>query len=124
MKLDELYEEQCLITEQELYEMARVREADSGIPVEIYVSTQQPVMGRHGPRIKISNVKNTFSDSDNFALEISKNPVLRAGKMKLKSSEFEDIVDWVKLNYEPLMKYWKNEYSSDRDFYNEIKSIR
>lgn len=124
MRLEEIYEEDCTITERELFEMARVREADSGIPAEIYVSTKLAVRGRHGPRIKVSNIKNTFSDVDNFAIEISKNPTLKAGKSKLKLSVFGDIVDWVKLNYEPLIKYWNNEYKSDRDFYSDILPIR
>jgi hypothetical protein len=125
MKLNELvYEATCLITESELYEMARVQEDDSGIPAIMYVSTKQVVKERHGPRIKISNIRNTFSDTDNFAVDIAKEPRVVAGTVKVKKDELEDIFDWVKLNYVPLMKYWNNEYRSDKLFYAEIKSLK
>jgi hypothetical protein len=124
MKLTEIkYEETCILSESEIMEMARIKEADSGIPVVIYVSTKQSVKEHHGPRIKVSNIK-TFSDSDNFAIDISKNPSPIAGKVKLKNSEVDDICDWIKLNYEPLMKYWNDEYTSDAIFFTEIKSLK
>ena len=125
MKLtDILYEETCILSESEIMEMARVQEDDSGIPAMIYVSTKQAVKERHGPRIKISNLQNTFSDTDNFAVDIAKEPHVRAGKVRIKNSELEDIFDWVKLNYVPLMKYWHDEYRSDAAFYAEIKSLK
>lgn len=125
MKLTEFkYEDTCILSESEIMEMARIKEQDSGIPVVIYVSTKQSVKEQHGPRIKVSNIKNTFSDSDNFAIDISKNPGPIAGKVKLKHDEVEDICDWIKLNYGALMKYWNDEYSSDAMFFAEIKSLK
>lgn len=125
MKLTEIkYEDTCVLSECEIMEMARVKESDSGIPVVIYVSTKQSVKERHGPRIKVSNIKNTFSDADTFAIDISKNPAPIAGKVKLKHDEVEDICDWIKLNYDALMKYWNDEYSSDAMFFAEIKSLK
>jgi hypothetical protein len=108
-----------------MYEMSRVRTADSGINTEIYVSTENSVKKRHGPRIKVSNIRHTFSEFDNFAVTIDKiQPRVIAGKVKIKSSEVDDICDWVRLNYTPLMKYWRDEYSTMRDFYGEIISLR
>ena len=124
MKLNEIvYDEQCIITESEMHEMARVKEANSGINVMIYASTKNSVKQRHGPRIKVSNVKSTFSD-DNFAVTIEKEPRVVAGKVKIKNDDVENIFDWVKLNYSPLMKYWNDEYSNDADFYHELRSLK
>ena len=107
-----------------MYEMARVKEANSGINVVIYVSTKNGVKQRHGPRIKVSNIKHTFSWDDNFAVTIEKEPQIIAGKVKIKNDEVEDIFDWVKLNYSTLMKYWNDAYSNDADFYHELKSLK
>lgn len=121
--LKELLDADCLITEEQLYEMARVQEANSGIPVHIYVSTKNVVHGAHGPRIKISNIPNTFSSHNNFVVSISKEPSIKAGKERCSKFQLEDIFDWVKLNYVPLMKYWNNEYRNDAQFFAEIKKI-
>jgi hypothetical protein len=123
MKLNNLFEEQCIITESELYEMARIQKKDSGINVMIYASTKDVVKGRHGPRIKVSNIIGTFSDSDNFSVSIAHEPQIMSGKSKLGNSTVEDIFDFVKINYEALMKYWNNSYESDSDFYTELKQI-
>lgn len=37
--------------------------------------------------------------------------------------DLNEIFDWIKLNYDPLIKYWNNEYSSDRNFYDELVKI-
>jgi len=113
----------CLISESQLNEMARVREIYSGIPYHIYVSTKLPVKGLHGPRIKVSNIKGTYSSTDNFVVTISKDPVNKAGTPKCSDVQLEDIKDWVKLNYKQLMKYWNKEYKNDDDFYAEIIKI-
>jgi hypothetical protein len=123
VKLDQLFEEHCIITEAELYEMARIQKRDSGINVMIYASTKDVVEGRHGPRIKISNIVGTFSDTDNFSVSIAHDPAIMSGRTKFSSSTVDDIFDFVRINYEPLMKYWNNAYESDSDFYAELKPI-
>lgn len=124
MKLSEIkYEETCILFESEIMEMARVQKSNSGIPVMIYVSTKDAVKSRHGPRIKVSNIGNTFSEHDNFAIDISKHPRIVAGNVGVKKEIVEDIFDWVSLNYEPLIEYWNNEYLNDSDFYAGIKPV-
>ena len=103
--------------------MAHVQKANSGIPMHIYVSTKNVVHGAHGPRIKISNGPNIFSSHDNFVVSISKNPGVLAGKPKCSDSQVEDILDWVKLNYTPLLKYWNDSYENDAEFFADIKKI-
>ena len=90
---------------------------------KLNLSTKNVVKERHEPRIKISNIRNTFSDFDNFAVTIERSPRIVAGKTKFKQDEVNDIYDWVKLNYIPLMKYWNNEYDRDLYFYQDLKRI-
>lgn len=123
MKLEELYEESCIITEDEVWEMLNINPKDTGINCIIYASTKNTVHGRHGPRVKISNIPNNFSPVDNFAVSISEEPKIVAGKCKFNQSILTDIYEWIKLNYNPLIKYWNIEYESNRYFYMEIKSL-
>lgn len=115
--------EDYMITEEELYEMARIQQANSGIPFIMFASTKLSVNSRHGPRIKISNVKGTFSAIDNFVVTIDHEPQLIAGTCKFKKSDLEDIIDWIKLNYDTLMKYWNNAYDDDVNFYHELVKL-
>lgn len=113
----------CILTEDVLCEMARVQRKDSGLPQQIFVSTRDYGTGNHWARIKVSNIPDTFSKTDNFVVTISKTPEVVAGKPKYDSSQLEDIFDWIILNYETLLKYWNKKYESDADFYSELKKI-
>ena len=121
MKLTDICE--TYITEEELWEMINISPEDSGINCVMFVSTKQYVNGKHGPRIKISNLPNKFSSNDNFVITISKKPELIAGKCNFDKSTLNNLFKWTILNYEPLMKFWNAEYSSTRYFYMEIKNI-
>jgi len=124
MRVNELLDGASVtITEAELYEMARVRPKDSGLSCMLFVSSKTYVNGKHGPRIKVSNIPDTFSADDNFAISITHEPVLVAGKCKFKDAELENIFDWIKVNYEALMRYWNDQYESDADFYAELTKV-
>lgn len=127
MKLHELFnrvpESECILTEDELWEMARVQKADSGIACIMWVSTKDYVNGSHGPRLKVSNIPDKFSRDDNFVVTISKQPIVVAGRPKYTQLKVEDIKDWIILNYNALIKYWNDEYEGDSDFYRELKKV-
>lgn len=112
-----------IITEELLYEMARVKPKDSGIRYIIFISTKEYTKQQHWARIKVSNIVGTFSSSDNFVVSVSKNPKVIAGTPKIKEDELNDIFDWIILNYAPLIKYWNDEYESDSEVYNDLKKI-
>ena len=108
---------------ENLQEMARVNSDFSGINVIMFVSSKEYVKNKHGPRVKISNIKNTFSENNNFSITISKNPILIAGKCELKKDDFDDICDFIKINYETLMKFWNEEFDDESDFYSKLIKI-
>jgi len=113
----------CILTEEVLYEMARVQRKNSGLPQQIFVTTRDYGTGNHWARIKVSNIPDTFSKTDNFVVTISKTPQVVAGNPKFNASQLEDVFDWVKLNYDTLLKYWNKEYDDDADFYAELKKV-
>lgn len=105
-----------------LFEMANVREKDSGLNVTMFVSSKKYVNGRHGPRIKVSNLRDKFSADDNFVITLSKEPII--GKnAKYKESELNNLVDWIKLNLEVLLDYWNDKFESDADFLLALKKL-
>jgi hypothetical protein len=126
VKLEELIfdpSNELFLTESQLWEMARVKPANSGLPWIIFISSKDYVQQRHWARLKVSNVKGTFSSNDNFSVSISKEPKVLAGKAKMDQAELDDIFDWIIINYEPLMKYWNDEYESDAEVYSDLKKI-
>lgn len=112
-----------IVTEEQVLEIARIKPANTGLPFMIRASASKDVHERHGPRIKVSNRRGEFDNLDNFTVSIDNNPTVKAGKPKFTDSEVQDIKDWVLLNKEPLLKYWRDEYESDGDFYLELKKL-
>lgn len=112
-----------ILTEDVIAEMARIDPSLSGTRVVIFVSSRQYVKGKHWARIKVSNVYGKYSADDNFSVSISKKPIIVAGKRKIKESDLDDVYDWIKLNYEVLMKYWNDQYTDVLDFSSKLKQI-
>lgn len=108
-----LLDEELKIVYGFLDEMANLHPKRTGLPVVIWFGE---VGGQHGPRIKVSNNKGKMTTNDSFVVSVSKTPTVITPKMvKLKPSEVEEVLDWVKLNYEDLMLMWKMFETGDED---------
>jgi hypothetical protein len=93
-----------LIIENFSMQMANLAPSDTGLSVVIWFGE---VGGTHGPRIKVSNIKGKFAINDCFVMSVSRDPqILTPKNAKLKSSEIDDLKDWIRLNYEVLMQAW------------------
>jgi len=94
-----------VLIESMLDEMANLTPDDTGLP---YVIWMGEVGGQHGPRIKVSNVRGKMQQSNCFVMSVSHEPiVLTSLSCKLRQAEVDDIADWIRLNYDVLMKMWK-----------------
>jgi len=88
-----------------LDEVARFSRPETGLD---YVVWMGEVGGQHGPRIKVSNNKGKMTANDSFVVSVSKNPVVLTPRTcKLSASTVDDILDWIKINYEILMEMWE-----------------
>jgi hypothetical protein len=125
MKMHELLNEEfCFITEDEFYEMARVTPDVSGINVEIFVSPEEYVHQRHFvPRLKVSNIRGTFSKSENFVVSIEDAPRVVAGECKFDRRTLKDIYDFVKMNKTVLLDFWNSRIKSHRELLNQLQPI-
>jgi len=125
MKLTEILSEelQQQLVEAELTEMANLAPDETGLKYVIWIGE---VGGQHGPRIKVSNIKGKFAANDNFVMSISKDPANLTPKFsKISTDDIEDIIDWIKLNYDLLMKIWKayETGSGTIDLLNQLQKI-
>lgn len=95
-----------IFEEQELFEMANIPKAQSGLGSTIWIDSygKKRSVGHNKPRIKVGENPNAL-----IPVSISKDPeILVDGKtIKNKRKIFKFISD----NYETLMKHWNGELS-------------
>lgn len=104
MKMNQLLDEEFILLSAPMVEMANLSSKDTGLSYVIWFGE---VGGQHGPRIKVSNIKGKFATNDNFVISVAREPqVLTPRSRKISNSDLEDVFDWVKLNYDTLMKLW------------------
>ena len=92
----------------DLFTLADVGPLDSNLPVFVYIGlgTRQ----EKEPIVRVSNSRKEGYNEDNFSLTISDNPqVVRGTKCKLSRADLEKVIQWVKLNKELLLRYWRQE---------------
>lgn len=96
-----------ILSEIILFEMARVLDSnETGIGNGICIKLE-PVGGRHGPRIKVSNVRNSFRRSDCFVVTVDRENPAIFGSSKLTIQEMSKIKYWVVLNHDILHYIWR-----------------
>lgn len=87
-------------------EMANLSKESTALPVIIYVSDSRGV--NHGPRIKCNTGYGRWT-GQSFTVTIEHEPRVLGKTGDVKSSDAQTIVDWVKVNYDALIEYWKME---------------
>lgn len=113
MKLDELQTGEVWLLSQPINEMANLNPASTGLPVVIWVGA---VDGQHGPRVKVSNLRGKFATDDCFVIAVAREPYVATPRsVKLKQEEVDEVIDWVKLNYEVLMELYQSHETGEGD---------
>ena len=114
MKIQEIYN-RLFTPKDELFEMANLRKKDTGLPVNIYVSSGDVISRRHGPRIKVM-----YDTGDKFNHYKTVSVILKkditdddvVGYERLPSSILNPVRDYINLNYDILMGYWNDDIST------------
>jgi len=102
--VEQVLQDQLLI-EGFLDEMASLAPEDTGLP---YIIWMGEIGGQHGPRIKVCNVRGKMQQNNCFVMTVSHEPIVATPTTcKLRQAEVDDIADWIRLNYDTLMKMWK-----------------
>lgn len=85
--------------------------------IVVWVSTKGNA--RHGPRIKVSNIKGKISDDNLFSMDIPTG--LIRGHTNFSVLEIANIVEWIRLNETVLLQYWSGTMSTQNMMENIIK---
>lgn len=96
----------------ELFEMSNLRKVDTGLPVNIYVSSGGSTNHQHGPRLKaMITSSDKFNHNETISImlkkDITKDDVIGYGK--ISNETLNKLRDYINLNYDILMKYWNDE---------------
>lgn len=122
MLLHEFVDTELNILSAPMNEMANLYPSTTGLPVVVWFGE---VGGQHGPRIKVSNVPGRFDSQNCFVVNVSREPVILTPKsVRIKTSQIDDIIDWVKINYDDLMKLWKIHETGDGDALEVLSNLK
>lgn len=88
----------------DLFEMANLRQNQTGIAGTIYISTQQ---ASHGPRVKYY-VGRPGKGEPYFSVSIAPIPEVVENSLpaKVVTRMSPDVIEWVRLNYDNLRRFW------------------
>ena len=105
-----------------LHEMANLGKDDHGIDnVVIWVGKS---IKQHGVRVKVSNLKNRWSNDDNFVIQL---PTLDYDPSQVAKWINKDvmlkILSWIKLNQQVLYDFENDKIMYTRDFLNQISKV-
>lgn len=106
----------------QLFEMANIHSNIHGIDnVVIWVGRANT---RHGLRIKVSNIKNKFDDSNNFVIQM---PSLDYDPSQvaswIDSKTLAKIKEWIKINQPLLYAYENGEIDDTYEFLNNVSKV-
>src|SRR5436309_627812 len=89
----------------EITAMTTLSAESTGLPEGIFVWVSPGEGLQHGPRMKISNIRGRFSNTDNFSMSISNHPTVVEGKpKKFSSDELHAIRALILLNKDLLLR--------------------
>jgi hypothetical protein len=105
-----------------LHEMANLSKDDHGInDVVIWVGKANK---QHGLRIKVSNLKNRWSNDDNFVIQL---PSLDYDPTRVARWITKDVIDqimsWIRLNQQVLFDFETDKIMYTREFLNSISKV-
>ena len=91
------------LEDDEVFDMANLSEARTGVPGVIYISTR---VARHGPRVKY--FARPGGDQPSFSVSIAEEPEVVANNLpeRVLKRMSPKVIAWVRLNRETLLDFW------------------
>lgn len=112
------------IGSEEIFAMSGFKSDKTGLPNNIYIWVSTKLKGMHGPRIKVSNVRSKYINTNTFSVTISNSPKVVAGiPDNFSSKELLAIYNWVRLNKNPLLVFWNSDNMDSDDLTPLLKKI-
>jgi hypothetical protein len=103
-----------LMEDTHLFEMSNFRKNETGLPMNIYVSSGS------GLNYKLPRIKAMVDSSDKMNIRNTISIILKhnitdddiVGYHKLPASNLSALCDFINLNYDVLIQYWNDEIST------------
>lgn len=91
------------LEEDEVFDMANLSEARTGIPGVVWISTR---VAKHGPRVKY--YEKAGSDQPSFSVSIAAPPEVVANSLpeRVVKRMSPEVIAWVGLNRVALLAFW------------------
>ena len=91
------------LDEDEVFDMANLSEARTGIPGVIWISTR---IARHGPRVKY--FERPGGDQPSFSVTLADAPEIVANSLpdRVLARMSPRVIEWVRLNQAALLAFW------------------
>jgi len=105
----------------ELYEMANIYPADSGLPMTVWVGPRGDPPPRHDVRIKVSMAHGNRMSISNTAV-VAVRPVPRLVTGQLSAADLRLVSDWIHLNEAAIVAHWEGR-SSAIQFAQQMKRL-
>lgn len=94
------------LSKTKIIDMANFTPESTGVDRMVFVSSKQP---RHKPRVKVAVTSHVIQGSTvSFSIEDEPKPIV-GDVSKLPKKVVSQIIEWIKLNKEVLLKYWNFE---------------
>jgi hypothetical protein len=98
-----------------LFEISNLQKKNTGLPVNIYVSSGGSVNHQHGPRIKAMITSSEKMDINSTVSVLLKKDITAddvVGYHKLPTDILNSLRKYINANYEVLIAYWNDEIDS------------
>ena len=107
--------------EEDLFELANMGQQDTGLPMIVWISEKR---ASHGPRVKVSRTYNHRAIAgDTFSIDVSDEPKIVAGdRGDITTEDLQKAFDWVVLNKNLLLQYWKGDILTG-DFFRRCAKV-
>ena len=95
--------------------MSNIRKTESGLPVNIFVSSGGSVNHQHGPRVKVMlHSSDKFDITNTVSVLLKKNITADdvVGYEPLPTNVIKSLRAYLNLNYDTLIAYWNDEIST------------
>ena len=83
--------------------MANLVRADTGLPINIWVS---PRLDKYKPRIYVQKDYKKELSTNIFSISISDNPKVHGNPGSIKDSDIEKVKEFVRINKQLLLDHW------------------
>src|SRR5436853_4369722 len=91
---------------EDLFEMANLYPATTGLPMSVWVSPRGNA--RHDVRVKVNMTHGRQMTIENTAV-VAVRPVPRVVAGRLSADDRRAVYDWIRLNFDAITAYWNEE---------------